>query len=754
MIDRLILRMRIIGPILGLLMSLPVGLRPLTAQEFRPSAQANSPSSRPTSTTIVMADQRDAAMIVGVMGAVATPGIYQFDSRHVTIRDLIEKAGQPTQTAAGTVRVLRGSYVNMKLFMPSQEEFPLEPADMIVVESQSQPQHRVIDFSRLNEVSTESKQHQPPAETIQIGLVNLLDYPMLMTLKSVDADLQTLLVNLLNQAPAAAYNLKVIEPVAKPQNQTPGLDRPLLDGTVLVFDPRLVDRERLPVFPAPFKVKTVAQFNPPDGIAAQMSSHQSVIPSTDETYLPMPEMHSPAPLIAPQNAEPQFEYSAEEAARTQQARDRIVEAYLSTQHQQAGSETNSSAQAYVRQRLPGQLPTITPSQSPIHRNAVHSGSNSPVQLTHLQSGNSEQAANVPIDLSGVIEQQQPVSNVEHWHQPQPDPRFMSHADSTSVATSPSTLSRSHTSQPQQPSPGDISSENRIAQLDPFDDIQADFPRKQFLQFAPQTEPEVPLPQEISDAFPSDDARMERVTSEMASHKHATAESSVSQLVPLPTEDPYDIHLAAIESRTTQKWKIAGSILCGIVCAGGAYAGYVYQKRRGQQRSSIIPQRASSHLQKSPQQGSQSTSTMMSSTFDQLQALIEDLLPIEEQEVVLQSGQHLFGHPTISKYLRVDTAHLDPVSGDHELTGPHFARKPKITTQPEKTTEHSRADSSPAQETSSLQVEMDGKVFRTDTAQPTPSPTRSPSTTPHEQQRDLMDRVTSMINREKRHEHRS
>lgn len=667
---------------------------------FTVTAQSTlTPRPHQRSSTIDMSALSNPKMILGVMGAVKTPGVYHFPGDQVTIKQLLEQAGQTTESATGSVRIVRGSYVNMKLFLPSQENFVLKPSDLLIVESKSPATQKIIDLSKLRQASHET----PASNNIQIGLVNLLDYPMLVTLKPGDASLKTVFLDLLKQSPDIVKSTQLIEAVARPRNEPITPEYRLTDGAVLVFDARSVNRDALPEFPQPFEVKLASHTQPageafippalpeitpaaPEAnrqVAYSAEPADSVLPDPS-TILAPPTASGPQPYVRQgdlldMNIPPLTPSHSQAAPQTDLSRlpqsmsmPNMQQADMQQMPQQpysgvtmtpAIASKTKGPQAYVRDRSeniqqPGQM---TPQmQAIIAQLASHHGQQlSPEQMQAMQMASMQTAsaemnavpmrsaqrpANTPIDLTAQIEQQERSADPSTWNLPVPDP-----VSSTDMTTQ---------------SPVQTASvDNRVAQFDPYDDVRSDFPRRQFLQNLPENESAAAVkPPVVHDRLDSADA-------------------TVTQLVPLPTEDPFDMHKEAYTAQQ-YRWTAMGIVGLAVICVATASLWMKFGSRFSLRRlvETKAATKPSLQLHSAPAtnivtSSYQPVQKMALTTYDQLQALIENQLPIVEESVALTMGQTLYGEPNVSKLFRYDDSHVDPQTGDVKLSGPHFKIKP-------------------------------------------------------------------------------
>ncbi len=656
---------------------------------FTVTAQSTlTPRPNQRSSTIDMSALSNPKMILGVMGAVKTPGVYHFPGDQVTIKQLLEQAGQTTESATGSIRIVRGSYVNMKLFLPSQENFVLKPSDLLIVESKSPTTQKIIDLSKLRQASHET----PASNNVQIGLVNLLDYPMLVTLKPGDASLKTVFLDLLKQSPDIVKSTQLIEAVARPRNEPITPEYRLTDGAVLVFDARSVNRDALPEFPQPFEVKLASHTQPageafippalpeitpgaPEAnrrVAHSFESADSVLPDSS-TMLAPPTASGPQPYVrqgdllemnipplTPSQATPQMQqpYSGMTMTPAIASKPKGPQAYVrdrSENIQQPGQMT-PQMQAIMAQLASHHGQQLSPEQMQAMQMASMQTASAEINAGHMNGGqmnavpmrSAQLPANTPIDLTAQIEQQERSADPSSWNLPVPDP--VSSTDMTGQ------------------SPVQTASvDNRVAQFDPYDDVRSDFPRRQFLQNLPENE-----------------SAAAAVKPPVVHDRLDSADATITQLVPLPTDDPFDMHKEAYAAQQ-YRWTAMGIIGLAVICVATAslwmkFGSRFTVSRLVQTKAATKPslQLHSAPVTNIVTSSYQPVQKMTLTTYDQLQALIENQLPIVEESAAVSMGQTLYGEPNVSKLFRYDDSHVDPQSGDVKLSGPHFKIKPSST----------------------------------------------------------------------------
>ena len=185
------------------------------------------------------------SQVFAIMGQVARPGVYQLRERSVTLHQLVDYAGGLTQKAQGRVRLIRGDRAGQQTWYTPNSRFELFSGDMVIIDSAFEAQR---GFSGNHD-----------NQFVQIGLVNLLQYPVVVKLRREIATAPGI-VAVLGQAPETAAMIRVISTTRfndlRGRSNQPGQLLP--SGTVLIFNPRTIDYSRVPNLPVPFTAEALA----------------------------------------------------------------------------------------------------------------------------------------------------------------------------------------------------------------------------------------------------------------------------------------------------------------------------------------------------------------------------------------------------------------------------------------------------------------------------------------------------------------
>jgi SLBB domain len=203
-------------------------------------ADSGSPA---TATAAATPDSRPQSSLAyhGILGEVARPGVYQL-STGSTLGQLVSCAGGLTGNANGNARVLRGVRLAEQFFVAASESAVLSPGDLIVIGAQA---------SRLAEPNG-ARAGRPPAQ-VQIGLLNLIDRPVVLTLPRELAS-PARIVEFLGQPPELADDLGIVGPSraeVRASFSANFADDRLASGAVLIFPPHRVRLASLPTLPDP-----------------------------------------------------------------------------------------------------------------------------------------------------------------------------------------------------------------------------------------------------------------------------------------------------------------------------------------------------------------------------------------------------------------------------------------------------------------------------------------------------------------------
>ncbi|MCC7420658.1 MAG: hypothetical protein IT428_10265 [Planctomycetaceae bacterium] len=175
---------------------------------------------------------------IGVLGAVPSRKVFEFNSPNPDIKEVLQAAGGVTEKANGNVRIVSGGKPGQQVFLTPNTRLALRSGDVLIVDGAEPPR------SNIHLASASSN----PA-TIPVALINVMDRPVVMALRMEDASVNKI-VGLLNQEPEVANSVKII-PTSRTRSANPGdfmsdRDATLNPGTVLVFNRSELDLARIP----------------------------------------------------------------------------------------------------------------------------------------------------------------------------------------------------------------------------------------------------------------------------------------------------------------------------------------------------------------------------------------------------------------------------------------------------------------------------------------------------------------------------
>ncbi len=184
----------------------------------------------------------------GIMGQVARPGVYEFASRFPSLVKLVQSAGGLTNRASGSMRIIRNGHFGLRTFYSPNIQFNLLPGDLVVVDTNTSPGAQ--GFGSL------TAKRLPPSE-VQLALVNLIGRPVVLKMQSRDATLASI-VERLGQRPEVAGTVRVIrtQRLRNRMESIQGSGGVLSSKTVLIFDPSVIDFDRIPLLPSAYRIGT------------------------------------------------------------------------------------------------------------------------------------------------------------------------------------------------------------------------------------------------------------------------------------------------------------------------------------------------------------------------------------------------------------------------------------------------------------------------------------------------------------------
>ncbi|NOX55388.1 MAG: hypothetical protein GXP27_13310 [Planctomycetes bacterium] len=190
----------------------------------------------------------------GIMGEVGRPGVYQMSARWPALATLLKAAGGLTARASGNLRIVRDGRIAFITSVGTGAATKLMPGDLVIADAQSARTGGAQRWAAGAGVWTPSVARPP----VQLAFVNLLPRrPVVVKVAGERATVQQIVADL-GQSSEIVPTVRVLLTNRRASSQ-PLRDAYLPNGTVLVFNPRLIDISRLPPFPKPYVVEGPAR---------------------------------------------------------------------------------------------------------------------------------------------------------------------------------------------------------------------------------------------------------------------------------------------------------------------------------------------------------------------------------------------------------------------------------------------------------------------------------------------------------------
>jgi hypothetical protein len=192
---------------------------------------------------------------VAVMGEVVRPGVYEIPHSQIELAELVRRAGGLSGRGSGNMRLVRRGRVGQQVYFTPQSQFVLADGDLVVADPRGFVNHRGLPGRSAHRVigieDIQTPSDNRGASTVEIGLVHLIDRPVVLDVPASRATLSGAL-DMLGNSVVGDAAVTVLHPNGRqeevPRNAAGAVS--LTSGTVLVFDPRNVDVQRLPRLPA------------------------------------------------------------------------------------------------------------------------------------------------------------------------------------------------------------------------------------------------------------------------------------------------------------------------------------------------------------------------------------------------------------------------------------------------------------------------------------------------------------------------
>lgn len=180
---------------------------------------------------------------VAVLGEVMNPGTYHVDPSEMNLQSVIVKrAGGFTRDASRNIRVIRDGKVNHQERYSEASSSRLNSGDVLIVDSESHGSRTTREFGSSPTAVPAVYQHPVTNDGIQLALINVLDYPVVVTIPPNRAVLSDI-VDRLGQSQDVCFASTVLT--------TQGITRggqgiQLVSGSAVVFNRGAVNKNKLP----------------------------------------------------------------------------------------------------------------------------------------------------------------------------------------------------------------------------------------------------------------------------------------------------------------------------------------------------------------------------------------------------------------------------------------------------------------------------------------------------------------------------
>ncbi|NQV28171.1 MAG: hypothetical protein HQ518_27785 [Rhodopirellula sp.] len=169
-----------------------------------------------------------------IIGHIARPDCYELPTGSPSLVTFVEFAGDLTRTAGGPIHIVRDGRTVQSVFYSNKATLRLTPGDIVVVDGK-------VNQGRIIHRGTQSTADSETGD-VTLAITGLRDYPVVMTIPAERATIRWVTRHL-GLDPDAAGFVKVVM-----QRRLAEIlpDSRLDTGTVLAFDPSVVDQSRLP----------------------------------------------------------------------------------------------------------------------------------------------------------------------------------------------------------------------------------------------------------------------------------------------------------------------------------------------------------------------------------------------------------------------------------------------------------------------------------------------------------------------------
>ncbi|QDT36311.1 hypothetical protein [Stratiformator vulcanicus] len=231
------------------------------------------------------------ATYIGVIGQIARPGSYHFDSASPTIGEVLKVAGPLTDEATGSVRIIRHGRTGIQMSVRPGSDYRLVPGDVLVIDGTRGRRFGVTGVTQTAYRAERkfAKTNDAARPAVQLAVVGIAERPVILKVAGERATPRAMVASLGQTHLDPARDIHVI---AAGMNGKAISDRPLPEGSVLVFDPRRVRAETIPTLPEPIAV---------DASAIALTDGQAIPPAPTTAAPALPPLPT-GPAITPEPA--------------------------------------------------------------------------------------------------------------------------------------------------------------------------------------------------------------------------------------------------------------------------------------------------------------------------------------------------------------------------------------------------------------------------------------------------------------------
>ena len=217
----------------------------ITCSAFR---SADAQMDRPANSTRNEIAQPGSKNLFAIIGQVARPGVYEAPFTEPYLTNLLHNAGGFSADANGYLRIIRTGPNGVQTTYATGRDFQLRRGDVVVAVRKTELAINPRSIQRSSSKSNAANAGDQSAIThVQLAFVNLTDRPVVLRMLRENASVGRIL-ELLGHSPNLAQTVRVISHAETPRFTS--ADQQLASESVLVFDPAVIRRDRLPKLPS------------------------------------------------------------------------------------------------------------------------------------------------------------------------------------------------------------------------------------------------------------------------------------------------------------------------------------------------------------------------------------------------------------------------------------------------------------------------------------------------------------------------